>query len=311
MSRRRSSSSCPRSPQHRSSSPHAAVTTTMTMRSRKGRREEDVGRHGARRRRPPGTDGPRPPRPPRAPSPRPPRARPRPPTLPGAENVGVEGGSGCGIPHGPYEDRASPAGEVRVAWNDPLLSFNSDHQPRQRGRQHQPAVPDGPRQRRRLHLLRRRPQPHQQRPVRHVHDRVARPADVTYRSTRASRGPTACRSTPPTCCCTWAAPERRLQRRRHGRHRHRRHRQGRRRRRRDRRRPRRRRHPSVDEAAYRGVRPRDRRAARRLHLQGVRPASTFDAASESLQLDHADAGDLRGRPGRSPRRGTRSTSTTS
>jgi peptide/nickel transport system substrate-binding protein len=44
----------------------------------------------------------------------------------GAENVGVEGGSGCGIPHGPYEDMGEPAGEVRVAWNDPLLSFNTN-----------------------------------------------------------------------------------------------------------------------------------------------------------------------------------------
>ncbi len=48
-------------------------------------------------------------------------------TPPGAENVGVEGGSGCGIPHGPYEDPGEePAGEVRVAWNDPLLSFNTE-----------------------------------------------------------------------------------------------------------------------------------------------------------------------------------------
>ncbi|MGH9271445.1 MAG: ABC transporter substrate-binding protein, partial [Ilumatobacteraceae bacterium] len=50
---------------------------------------------------------------------------PEPPTPPGAENVGVEGGSGCGIPHGPYEDPGEAAGEVRVAWNDPLLSFNT------------------------------------------------------------------------------------------------------------------------------------------------------------------------------------------
>ena len=44
--------------------------------------------------------------------------------LPGAEDVGVEGGSGCGIPHGPYDDPGEPTGEVRVAWNDPLLSYN-------------------------------------------------------------------------------------------------------------------------------------------------------------------------------------------
>lgn len=47
-------------------------------------------------------------------------------TLPaGAENVGKVGESGCGIPHGPYDDPGEPAGEVRVAWNDPLQSFNS------------------------------------------------------------------------------------------------------------------------------------------------------------------------------------------
>jgi peptide/nickel transport system substrate-binding protein len=46
--------------------------------------------------------------------------------LPGAEDVGTEGGSGCGIPHGPYEQpEGEPSGEVRVAWNDPLLSFNA------------------------------------------------------------------------------------------------------------------------------------------------------------------------------------------
>ena len=43
-----------------------------------------------------------------------------------AGDVGAVGGSGCGAPHGPYEDDGvEPAGEVRVAWNDPLLSFNS------------------------------------------------------------------------------------------------------------------------------------------------------------------------------------------
>jgi peptide/nickel transport system substrate-binding protein len=44
----------------------------------------------------------------------------------GAEEVGVVGGSGCGIPHGPYEDPGEPSGEVRVSWNDPLLSFNNN-----------------------------------------------------------------------------------------------------------------------------------------------------------------------------------------
>jgi len=47
-------------------------------------------------------------------------------SLPGAENVGKAGGSGCGIPHGPYEEPATKGGEVRVAWNDPPLSFNNN-----------------------------------------------------------------------------------------------------------------------------------------------------------------------------------------
>ncbi len=47
-------------------------------------------------------------------------------SLPGAENVGKVGGSGCGIPHGPYDAPASKGGDVRVAWNDPLLSFNNN-----------------------------------------------------------------------------------------------------------------------------------------------------------------------------------------
>jgi peptide/nickel transport system substrate-binding protein len=38
---------------------------------------------------------------------------------------GEVGGSGCGTPHGPY-DPAEAAGEVRIAWNDPLLSFNNN-----------------------------------------------------------------------------------------------------------------------------------------------------------------------------------------
>ena len=47
-------------------------------------------------------------------------------SLPGAENVGKVGGSACGIPHGPYQDPASTGGNVRAAWNDPLLSFNKN-----------------------------------------------------------------------------------------------------------------------------------------------------------------------------------------
>ncbi len=49
-----------------------------------------------------------------------------PTSLPGAENVGKVGGSGCGIPHGPYEEPATKGGDVRVAWNDPPLSFNNN-----------------------------------------------------------------------------------------------------------------------------------------------------------------------------------------
>lgn len=45
----------------------------------------------------------------------------------GSGGVGEVGGSGCGIPHGPWDEAESePSGEVRVAWNDPLLSFNSN-----------------------------------------------------------------------------------------------------------------------------------------------------------------------------------------
>jgi peptide/nickel transport system substrate-binding protein len=44
----------------------------------------------------------------------------------GSGGVGEVGGSGCGTPHGPYEDPGDPVGEVRVAWNDPPLSFNDN-----------------------------------------------------------------------------------------------------------------------------------------------------------------------------------------
>ncbi len=93
----------------------------------------------------------------------------------GGGGVGEVGGSGCGIPHGPYEDPGDPAGEVRVAWNDPLLSFNNTTT-------HGDAVANSNplyfmQMQRRVHLLRRRPAADQQRPVRHVHDRLARPAD--------------------------------------------------------------------------------------------------------------------------------------
>lgn len=48
-----------------------------------------------------------------------------PTALEAGAGVGEVGGSGCGIPHGPYDDPGAPSGEVRAAWNDPLLSFNS------------------------------------------------------------------------------------------------------------------------------------------------------------------------------------------
>jgi peptide/nickel transport system substrate-binding protein len=41
-------------------------------------------------------------------------------------DVGEVGGSGCGVPHGAYSDPGEASGEVRVAWNDPLLSFNNN-----------------------------------------------------------------------------------------------------------------------------------------------------------------------------------------
>lgn len=43
-----------------------------------------------------------------------------------AAAVGEVGGSGCGTPHGPYDEGAEPAGEVRVAWNQAAYSFNTD-----------------------------------------------------------------------------------------------------------------------------------------------------------------------------------------
>ena len=44
----------------------------------------------------------------------------------GADKVGKVGGSGCGIPHGPYAAPAKTGGEVRAAWNDPPLSWNNN-----------------------------------------------------------------------------------------------------------------------------------------------------------------------------------------
>lgn len=43
----------------------------------------------------------------------------------GGGAAGEVGGSACGTPHGPYDDPGEASGEVRVAWNDPLLSFNN------------------------------------------------------------------------------------------------------------------------------------------------------------------------------------------
>ncbi len=42
----------------------------------------------------------------------------------GAAAPGEVGGSACGAPYGNYEER-EPEGEVRVAWNDPPLTFNN------------------------------------------------------------------------------------------------------------------------------------------------------------------------------------------
>lgn len=44
--------------------------------------------------------------------------------VPGAAAPGEETGSACGLPYGNYEER-EPAGEVRVAWNDPPLTLNN------------------------------------------------------------------------------------------------------------------------------------------------------------------------------------------
>ena len=44
----------------------------------------------------------------------------------GSGGVGEVGGSACGTPHGPWDDPGEPSGEVRVAWNDPPLSFNNN-----------------------------------------------------------------------------------------------------------------------------------------------------------------------------------------
>ena len=44
-----------------------------------------------------------------------------------AAGVGGEvGGPACGTPHGAYDDPGDPSGEVRVAWNDPMLSLNNN-----------------------------------------------------------------------------------------------------------------------------------------------------------------------------------------
>jgi peptide/nickel transport system substrate-binding protein len=45
--------------------------------------------------------------------------------LDAAAAPGEVGGSACGLPFGEFEER-TPEGEVRVAWNDPLLSFNNN-----------------------------------------------------------------------------------------------------------------------------------------------------------------------------------------
>ena len=91
----------------------------------------------------------------------------------GSGDVGTVGGSACGTPHGAYEAGDDPTGEVRVAWNQAAYSFNNITNRGNATSEHQPALHDD---RRWLRVLRRRPQLRQQRPVRHVHDRFARPA---------------------------------------------------------------------------------------------------------------------------------------
>ena len=113
-------------------------------------------------------------------------------------DVGVEGGSGCGIPHGPYEDAGTePSGEVRVAFNQAavLLQPNTN-----RGNATANADPrtSGPRHGGGFTYYDAGPQPDQQRQFGTCTVESLDPLTVTYRSTRASRGPTARRSTPPT-----------------------------------------------------------------------------------------------------------------
>ena len=94
--------------------------------------------------------------------------------LPGADNVGKVGGSGCGIPHGPYDEpaidgRRGPGGLERSA-----AVVQQQHHTWQRDREHTTSLyltNTG------FTLLRRRPEPDQQRSVRHLRDRLARPAD--------------------------------------------------------------------------------------------------------------------------------------
>ena len=72
----------------------------------------------------------------------------------GSGGVGEVGGSGCGTPHGPYEDPGDPVGEVRVAWNDPPLSLNNNTIHNNATAITNLLLPD---ERGRVQLLRRRP----------------------------------------------------------------------------------------------------------------------------------------------------------
>ena len=93
---------------------------------------------------------------------------------PGSGEVGTVGGSACGTPHGAYEAGEDPTGEVRVAWNQAAYSFNNVTN---RGNATANTNPLYMMTGRRLRVLRRRPELRQQRPVRYVHDRFARPVD--------------------------------------------------------------------------------------------------------------------------------------
>ena len=137
---------------------------------------------------------------------------------------------------------------------------------------------------------------HQQRPVRHVHGRVARPADGHVHDQRGCHVDRRRAGRRRRHAADVGRPERRVQRRRHGRHRgHRRDGPGRRRgQRRSSSVPTAPRSTSADAAYAAAFDPEAARSSRATPTRS-RPASR-STASESLQLITTDAGDLRRRP---------------